>query len=483
MSDSIITYLLNIINFLCEIILDLSTQLDNILAHSKSPDLTPPDHLDYQLLTVDDLPIIKSIDKKDYRLLLQEYEALHGKPCKPIKRHGSKTQVDEHITCPCCQAPSIYLYINNGDKGQYRCKICLELFNQKNRFSKDIALECPHCQGSLDLIKHREGFVIYKCRHKQCPYYQDRLKKMSVEEKKRFKQFPYEFKMHYIFRDFALNLSDLEDSTNIPTVVQLSNIHCSPRALGLILTYCVNYGLSAEKTAALMFDVHELKISGQTIRNYQRSAGALVQPFTTNFPYQLSDQFCGDETYIRVQGKWHYVFFFFDAVNKIILSNRVSPKRSTQTAIRAIWDVLKRFDKIPEKLELIVDGNPIYKLAQAFFAQHDKPFDIIQVIGLTNDDPVSTEYRPLKQIIERLNRTFKGNYKPLGGFGSQSGSIAHVELFAAYFNFLRPHSALDKNSVPVQLPELQQCNNMPQKWIRLLNLAQDYLMAQQPIGF
>lgn len=38
-------------------------------------------------------------------------------------------------------------------------------------------------------------------------------------------------------------------------------------------------------------------------------------------------------------------------------------------------------------------------------------FDVTQVIGLTNDDPISTEYRCLKQIIERLNRTFKFSYK------------------------------------------------------------------------
>lgn len=36
-------------------------------------------------------------------------------------------------------------------------------------------------------------------------------------------------------------------------------------------------------------------------------------------------------------------------------------------------------------------------------------FDITQAIGLTNNDKFSKEYRPLKQIIERLNRTFKGD--------------------------------------------------------------------------
>lgn len=38
-------------------------------------------------------------------------------------------------------------------------------------------------------------------------------------------------------------------------------------------------------------------------------------------------------------------------------------------------------------------------------------FDVTQVIGLTNEDEISNEYRWLKQIVERLNRTFKFSYK------------------------------------------------------------------------
>ncbi|RDY71768.1 transposase, partial [Halobacillus trueperi] len=39
-------------------------------------------------------------------------------------------------------------------------------------------------------------------------------------------------------------------------------------------------------------------------------------------------------------GKWHYLFFFFVSVKKIILSYPVSPNRDTMTAIKALDDVL-----------------------------------------------------------------------------------------------------------------------------------------------
>jgi len=47
-------------------------------------------------------------------------------------------------------------------------------------------------------------------------------------------------------------------------------------------------------------------------------------------------------------------------------------------------------------------------------------------------------------------------------------------LFATCFNFLRPHSAL-KYKVPVEIPELQKCTNMPNKWIELIHLGYKYM--------
>ena len=78
-----------------------------------------------------------------------------------------------------------------------------------------------------------------------------------------------------------------------------------------------------------MKDIHGVSISHQSILNYENSVALTLKPYVDYYPYELSDQFCGDETYIRVNGRWHYLFFFFDAVKKIILSYPVSPNRDT----------------------------------------------------------------------------------------------------------------------------------------------------------
>jgi transposase-like protein/transcription elongation factor Elf1 len=432
-----------------------------------------PANKPYRKLTVEEMPIFEKPLKGDYKYIIENYLAKTGKQIKPIKRR-KKSNVPQELTCAYCNAPSEYIYDNDGGRGQFLCKVCTATFHKGDKSLRDVVLKCPHCRSVLQKVKKRKDFDLFKCVNDGCRFYTKNLAKMDKWQKREFEQEPYKYKVRYIYRKFNIDFTPLSKSSPVITKVSLPNIGCSKYILGLILTYAVNYGLPARKVAALMFDVHKVKISHQTILNYLHAVAPIVKPFVDGFSYDLSDQFCGDETYIKVNGKWHYIFFFVDAVKKIILSYRVSPNRDTATAIKAIDDVLSKLKEFPKGLKLITDGNPIYLLAQHFFREHNIFFDIVQVIGLTNQDIVSAEYRPLKQIIERLNRTFKGNYKATCGFGSEIASVYFVDLFAAYFNFLRTHSALD-NNVPAVIPELQSLEDMPAKWIRLINLSENFI--------
>lgn len=431
----------------------------------------------YRKFQVDDMPIIEELEKLDFQELIAEYEATKGKPFKPIQRR-KPSNVPQFLTCPRCGAPSDYLYDNNGGKGQFECKVCDCHFHQKNRYTKEVIFRCPHCHRTLEKIKERKDYLIYKCKSDSCSFYQQNLRKMTKAEKQRFKEEPHAFKVRYIYREFLFDYRPLAKSSPVKPKVDLSRLYVSPHTLGLILTYHVNYGISARKTAALMQDVHNLSISHQSVLNYANSVALVMKPFVDHYPYELSNSFCGDETYIRVGGRWHYLFFFFDAVKKIILSYPVSPNRDTLSAIKALDQVLQKFKEISKDLMFVVDGNPIYILAQHYFAQYGIHFDLHKVIGLTNEDPVSKEYRPMKQIIERLNRTFKGNYKATYGFGSQTGSVSFVTLFVAYFNFLRPHASLEQRA-PVVIPELHNLAHMPARWSKLIEMAQLFILTQQ----
>ena len=105
-------------------------------------------------------------------------------------------------------------------------------------------------------------------------------------------------------------------------------------------------------------------------------------------------------------------------------------------------------------------------------------FDVTQVIGLTNDDAVSTEFRWAKQVVERLNRTFKSSYRVTGGYGSENGALYGVSLWVAYYNFLRPHPYNYWKPLN-ELDFLKNADNMPAKWQLLIYLGQQTILKMQ----
>ena len=426
----------------------------------------------YRQFKVDEQPIIEpfiKLEHKDCKQLIKDNNI------KPIKRRNGK-DITINVKCPCCHAPKEYLYNNNGKQTQFECKVCSHIFSTNHFKDKDVIFKCPHCTHVLDHRVSREDFDVYFCRNPKCSYYLNNLNFLSKKDKKKFKKNPTLFKLHYVYRKFNIEFPTLQKDYRefIKAPIDISRAYSSQYIIGLCLTYHVNYGMSYRQTAALLKDIHEVYISYKTVENYCKAVSTIVHPLLEFYPYELSDTIAADETYIKILGKTNYIFFYFDAIKKIITSYRVFEKRDSLSSIKAAYSTLSKYEKIPESLKVISDGNPIYNVAVQYWTQHGLPFKLYQVIGLTNQDDISKEYRSQKQIIERHNRTLKYYYRPKGGFTSLDNANSYMILFSTCFNFLRPHSALDYK-VPVKIPELEKCTNMPNKWIELINLSYKYI--------
>ena len=104
-----------------------------------------------------------------------------------------------------------------------------------------------------------------------------------------------------------------------------------------------------------------------------------------------------------------------DKVSRSILGYQVSTSRDVGPCILTMRMAFDKFREFPGKaLKFIADGYSAYPLAeQQFFHEFGEKFkfEITQVIGLSNDDAVSKQFRPYKQVIERLNRTYKASYR------------------------------------------------------------------------
>lgn len=434
--NSILTYLLiqnqYLIRIISELLLFISKYIP--LKQMAFDDANSPE---YQKFKVDKLPKILYFEKVDYEFLLAYYKYQYGKTTKPVQRRNGKT-IPEETVCPRCGAPHHYIYDNNGGKGQFLCKVCNLTFWENHHADKPITLCCPYCGHTLQAQKERTHFRIHKCFNKKCSYYTSNLKKLpkdlSPEEK-------YKYKLHYIYREFTIDFFNMDSHELSSRARNFKYRKFNAHIMGLCLTYHVNLKLSTRQTAHALKEVHNIDISHTTVANFALTAAAVIKPFVDTFDYDPSNNLAADETYIKVKGVRHYIWFIMDATKKSILGYQVSDTRAVGPCILAMRMAFNKFKQCPGKaLTFVADGYSAYPLAkQQFELKEDKLFELTQVIGLTNDDAVSTEYRWFKQVVERLNRTFKVYYRVTCGYGSDEGAAHSVALWVAYYNFLRPH--------------------------------------------
>ena len=404
----------------------------------------------------------------------------NGKKIKPVNRR-SKCDIPDDCSCPRCNAPMPFLYKNNGSKGQIRCKVCSTVFSpDENRFSKSYSLRCPYCDHSLVHIKDRKHFAVHKCVNPKCSYYQHNLNKVDkvdlIDPLKKHK-----YKLHYIYREFLIDFFRMDLNSLPDNASSLRFSKHNQHVMALCLTYRVNLGLSLRKTCMALKDIHGISISHQQVANYCKTASLCVKPFVDNYDYQTGKVFTADETYIKVRGVKSYIWFIMDAAKRSIIGYQVSDNRGVGPCILAMRMAFSKLKELPKNFKFIADAYSAYPLAaQQFFHEYgDKfRFEITQVVGLTNVDAVSKAFRPYKQIVERLNRTYKASYRKTNGFDSITGANYDLALWVAYYNFLRPHKH-NNYKVLNDIEMLSNADTMPGKWQLLIFLGQQTIKKMQ----
>jgi len=453
----------------------------------RNPEVKPKDdfkekHPNYRNFSVDPLAPLteppepkKPLPLKDHKQILAAYESAHGKPLSPVKYRPTSPRVPQQIVCACCNAPHHYLYYNDGIKRtQLRCKVCGALFQVSRRFQKGKKTRyyCPYCHHALFTWKQKKEVTFYKCCNDLCPHRAQRMAKLNEREKRLITQRSSQFKLSYQYREYHYQPHELAHAAPAQATVDLARIHNAPDILGLILTFYVSFALSARKTALILRSVFGIHLSYQTVLNYAAAAAFSCHSFNLTHKGAIDEISAGDEAYIKVMGKYHYVFFFISSRTLKITAYHLADNRETLPAIIAMTEAIRTADP-KQAILLVTDGNPSYPAGIHFLNARKTQNPSLQhrkVIGLQNLDSESETYRPYKQLIERLNRTFKHHVKPSHGFNSTNGALALTTLFVTHYNFLRSHMSLNYRT-PVVLPELQNIATLQGRWAKILSMA------------
>ena len=396
----------------------------------------------YQKFKIDKLPLITDFRQDwNYKDLIHYFEKRYGKKIRPVSRR-SECDIPDHCTCPRCDAPKPFLYKNNGSKGQLLCAVCSARFSPRDSRFSSLKLRCPHCSNTLVAKKDRKHFIVHKCVNDKCPYYLHNLKKVDKDDLKE-DYGKNKYKLHYIYREFTIDFFSMDLNSLPKNASSLKFNKHNAHVMSLCLTLHVNLGLSLRKTSQALKDLYNITISHQQIANYCKTAAT-----------------------------------------RSIIGYQVSDNRGVGSCILAMRMAFQGLAKLPENFKFIADGYSAYPLAAMELARkfkEDFTFNITQVIGLTNDDAVSTEFRPFKQMIERLNRTYKASYRHTNGFDNIEGANYNLALWVAYYNFLRPHKH-NRYQVLNKVEMLENADNMPAKWQLLIFLGQQTILNVQKNG-
>ena len=238
------------------------------------------------------------------------------------------------------------------------------------------------------------------------------------------------------------------------------------------MTFHVSFALPARKTTLILRQVFNIKISYQTVLNYAEAAAPYCHFFNLINKGTIDDHNAGDETYIKIAGKNAFTFLFISVYNHKITAYHIAQTRDTLPATVAMTEAIRTANP-DQQITLYTDANPAYQAGLHFInARRDAKHHIKhhKIIGLQNLDEESELNRHFKQIIERLNRTYKYHVRSANGFKSSNGAIAYTTLFVTHFNFLRPHMAL-KYNVPIPIKSVQECQTIQEQWCRIIDIA------------
>jgi transposase-like protein len=398
------------------------------------------------------------------------YFKKNGESIKPVNSKNTKTKVPKDTICRHCSAPAKYLYYNDGKKrSQIKCKICDNLSQVHPRHRTKAKYFCPHCQRPLYLWKQRKDASIYKCDNDSCSLFIKNKANLNFREKILAKIKSSQFKLRYQYREYHFTNEQLVHSAP-KKGASIFDIRNSLNTFCLALTFHISLGISARKTAFILKNVFSLRCSYQTVLNYTQSAAYYCHNFNLTHKGNVDDTQAGDETYIKINAKQNYTTFFISSENRKITAYHIDDTRETLPATIAMYEAI-RTSEPEQKITLVSDGNPSYPAGIHFINQsRDSKLTHKKVVGLQNLDSESQEFRPFKQLIERLNRTYKFHVKAACGFKNKLGAIALTSLFVTHYNFLRPHSALDYHP-PIQLDSLQNIDTLQGKWAKLLSMA------------
>jgi len=218
-----------------------------------------------------------------------------------------------------------------------------------------------------------------------------------------------------------------------------------PYPVQLIITALSMFYLgknSFRNISLILRTAFNIKVSHTTISNWCTKFAPLFDNMRIRLMPMLnlnSDEWHADETVVKVAGIKHYLWFVIDSETRFIIGYHLSPYRDSPQAV----SLLHEARKLGKPSAIVSDRYSAYKAPIKSLFDGVKH---IRVESFKDDIP--------NNLIECFNKQFKAWYKMKQGFSSFHSANNLISMFVFFFNFVRPHSALN-GLTPAQVAGLK----------------------------
>lgn len=220
-------------------------------------------------------------------------------------------------------------------------------------------------------------------------------------------------------------------------------------------------GLSLRQVQQHLEDSYEVKVTHSTIYNWIRKYVTIVSEFVESNQLRTSERWHADETIIRVKGRHAVLWNLLDSETRFYIALQISSRRDTINAQTLLKKGKKRTRNRPQ--ELVTDGLPSY--AKAIEREFKNPHSGAKQGIIHLQGPLS---EALNNKMERFHGTVKSRLKTMHHLGNEDTAETFVRGFAAHYNFVKRHKALN-GKTPAQAAKITREKNT---WLSLIQKAE-----------
>ena len=315
--------------------------------------------------------------------------------------------------CPKCNNnQNFYRYGKDPDGYQkYLCRVCSRQFSPERPVAGEgktgrarLYPSCPACGKASFLHHDYEYYSNYRCGDKRCNHSFFAFKGNAIAPpsmstlfgKSDFKRMRYPvflivtaLSMFYLGKNSFRNISLI-----LRTAFNIKVSHTT------IANWCTRF--------APLFDNQRLKLLPMMDLN--------------------SDEWHTDETVVKIAGSKHYLWFVVDSETRFIIGFHLTPYRNSPQAFALLNEAAAH----GKPNAIVSDRYAAYKVPVKSIFE-----DVKHIRVESFKDDVSNN------LIECFHKQFKAWYKTKQGFSSFKTANNLISMFIFFFNFVRPHSALD----------------------------------------